>query len=67
VSSKVVVFGLLKRNGKVYVTVVKKCSKNSFISIIQGKILKGSTIYFDGWKAYDGIILNGYKHHRTSF
>lgn len=32
--------------------------------IIQGKILESSTIYTDGWKAYDGLILNGYDHYR---
>ncbi len=31
--------------------------------IIQGKILEGSTIYTDGRKAYDGLILNGYDHY----
>ena len=29
--------------------------------IIQGKVLEGSTIHTDGWKAYDGLILNGYN------
>ena len=33
--------------------------------IIQGRILEGSTIYTDGWKAYDGLILNGYEHYRV--
>ena len=33
--------------------------------IIQGLTLEGSTIYTDGWKAYDGLILNGYEHHRV--
>lgn len=33
--------------------------------IIQGKILEGSTIHTDGWKAYDGLILNGYSHYRV--
>jgi len=23
-----------------------------------------STIYTDGWKSYDGLVLNGYKHYR---
>lgn len=32
--------------------------------IIQGKVLEGSTIYTDGWKAYEGLILNGYDHYR---
>lgn len=33
--------------------------------IIQGRILEGSTVYTDGWKAYDGLILNGYDHYRV--
>ncbi|EDN33858.1 conserved hypothetical protein [Francisella tularensis subsp. tularensis FSC033] len=40
------------------------CSKESLMPIIQGKILENSTIYTDGWKAYDGLILNGYDHYR---
>lgn len=63
-AGKTPVFGLLKRNGKVYVQIVKNCSKDSLMPIIQGKILEGSTIYTDGWKAYDGLLLNGYDHYR---
>jgi len=48
-----------------YVQVVKNCSKESLIPIIQGKILEGTTIYTDGWKAYDGLLLNGYDHYRV--
>ena len=33
--------------------------------IIKGHILDGSTVNTDGWKAYDGLILNGYDHHRV--
>ena len=33
--------------------------------IIQGKILEGSTVHTDGWKAYDGLVLNGYDHYRV--
>jgi transposase-like protein len=33
--------------------------------IIQGQILEGSTVHTDGWKAYDGLILNGYDHDRV--
>ena len=35
------------------------------MSIIQGKVLEGSTINTDGWKAYDGLVLNGYDHYRV--
>jgi transposase len=64
-AGKTPVFGLLKRNGNVHVQIVKNCSKESLMPIIQGKILEGSTIYTDGWKAYDGLILNGYDHYRV--
>ena len=62
--SKIPVFGLLKRNGIVYVEVITKASKAQLMPIIKGKVLEGSTIYSDGWKSYDGLILNGYKHYR---
>ena len=64
-AGKTPVFGLLKREGNVFVSVVKNCSKEELMPIIQGKILGGSTIHSDGWKAYDGLILNGYTHHRV--
>ena len=64
-AGKTPVFGLLKRNGKVFVTIVPNCSREELLPIIQGKILEGSTIHTDGWKAYDGLILNGYTHYRV--
>jgi transposase-like protein len=64
-AGKTPVFGLLKRNGKVFVTVVKNCSKEELMPIIRGHIIEGSTIHTDGWKAYDGLILNGYDHYRV--
>ncbi len=41
------VFRLLKRNGKVFVTVVPNCSKEELMPIIHGKILAESTIHTD--------------------
>lgn len=64
-AGKTPVFGLLKRDGKVFVSIVKNCSKEELLPIIQGKVLAGSTIHSDGWKAYDGLILNGYDHYRV--
>jgi len=64
-AGKTPVFGLLKRDGEVYVQIVENCSKEQLMPIIQGKILEGSTINTDGWKAYDGLILNGYDHYRV--
>jgi len=64
-AGKTPVFGVLKRDGNVYVEVVENCSREQLMPIIQGKILEGSTVYTDGWKAYDGLILNGYDHYRV--
>ena len=63
---KTPVFSVLKREGEVYVEIVENCSKESLMPIIQGKILEyHSTIYTDGWRTYDGLILNGYDHYRV--
>ena len=62
---KVIVFGLLKRNGKVYTQIVKNVSKAELMPIIKGRVLEGSTVNSDGWGSYDSLILNGYKHYRV--
>jgi len=62
---KVPVVGLLKRDGKVYTKIVNKCSKAELMPIIRGKVLEESTVYTDGWKSYDSLVLNGYKHYRV--
>ena len=36
-AGKTPVFGLLKRNGNVHVTIVKDCSKEQLLPVIQGK------------------------------
>lgn len=64
-AGKTPVFGLLKRDGNIYVQIVKNCSKEELMPIIEGKVLEGSTIHTDGWKAYDGLVLNGYDHYRV--
>lgn len=64
-AGKTPVFGMKKRDGGVYVEIVKNCSKEELMPIIQGKILENSTIHTDGWRAYDGLILNGYDHYRV--
>ncbi|MFH1543068.1 MAG: IS1595 family transposase [Patescibacteria group bacterium] len=64
-AGKTPVFGILKRDGKVFVNIVKNCKREQLIPIIEGKVLEGSTIYSDGWKSYDGLILNGYDHYRV--
>jgi len=63
-SDKIPVLGILKRNGKVSVTIIDNCSRSELLPIIQGKVLSKTKIYTDGWRAYDGLITLGYKHYR---
>lgn len=62
-SGKLPVFGLLKRQGKVYTEVIDDCSKATIQAIIRGKVQLESIIHSDGWKAYDGLVDLGYKKH----
>lgn len=61
---KIPVVGLLKRGGKVYTQVITNCHRRSLMPIIKGKVLEDTNIFTDGWKSYDGLILNGYHHYR---
>ena len=63
---KTIVFGLVKRQGKVYTEIVPDCSKSTLQSIIRGKVNPESIIYSDKWKGYDGLVDIGYdKHYRV--
>jgi len=64
-AGKTPVFGVLKRGGQVFITVVAGCGKAELMPIIQGQILENSIVYTDGWRAYDGLIVNGYDHYRV--
>ena len=62
---KIPVIGLLKRGGKVFCSPVMNCSKAELMGVIRGQVLQNeSTIYTDGWRAYDGLVTEGYKHYR---
>ena len=60
---KTIVFGIFKRNGKVYTEIVPNCSKATLQGIIRGKIAPDSIIHSDGWRGYNGLVDIGYKKH----
>ena len=55
-AGKTIVFGIYKRNGKVYTEIVSNCSRKTLYAIIKGKIETASTIHTDGFRTYDGIV-----------
>ena len=60
---KIPVFGILKRDGKVYTQIIKNCSIAEILPIIQAKTSTESTLYTDGFRTYDGLADFGYKKH----
>ncbi|MDR1551415.1 MAG: IS1595 family transposase [Holosporaceae bacterium] len=60
---KTKVFGMKKRDDKVYTQVVANCSAAELVPIIKKLAPNDSTIYSDEWKAYDGLVNEGYKKH----
>ena len=65
-AGKVIVFGLLKRGGRVYTRPVKNVTRATLRLIIKSKVPEGSTIYSDSFSSYDGLITDGYKHYRIN-
>ena len=64
---KTIVFGIYKRNGKVYTEVVPNCTRKTLYAIIKGKVDVASVIHTDGFRTYDGIVDLGYqKHYRVN-
>jgi transposase len=64
--NKVPVFGILERNGKVKVGIVKDVSAETLLTEIIKKVKRGSLIYTDKFKSYDGLVMYGFKHERKS-
>lgn len=60
---KTIVFGVYKRNGRVYTEIIPNCKKASIQAIIRGKVELTATLHTDGFRSYDGIVHMGYKKH----
>ena len=65
-SEKTIVFGIFKRQGKVYTEIVPDARKKTLQRVIRGKVEPASVIHSDGWRGYDGLVDVGYdKHYRV--
>ncbi len=66
-SGKTIVFGIFKRQGKVYTEIVPDARKKTLQRVIRGKVKPASVIHSDGWRGYDGLVDVGYdKHYRVN-
>ena len=66
-AGKVVVFGILKRNGRVYtVVVVDNAKSDTLMPVIKQKILPDSIVYTDSLSSYDKLDVSGFIHYRIN-
>ena len=63
---KTAVFGLLKRNGKVYTTCVKDTKTDTLMPSITSKIKPDSIVYTDCYKSYNALDVSDFKHFRIN-
>ena len=64
---KTIVFGLLKRHGKVYTEIVPDCAQATLQAIIRGRVRLETVIHSDRWRGYDGLVDIGFdKHFRVN-
>ncbi len=61
--NKTIVFGIYKRNGKVYTEIVPNVQKKTLQNIIRGKVSLDSVIHSDGWRGYNGLVDVGFSKH----
>jgi len=60
---KTIVFGLIKREEKMYTEIVPDVTKTTLQGIIRGKVDPDSVIHSDGWRGYHGLADVGYDKH----
>ena len=65
-AGKVVIFGILKRNGRVYTVVVDNAKPDTLIPVIKQKIMPDSIVYTDSLSSYDKPDVSGFIHHRIN-
>jgi transposase len=65
-AGKVPVFGLLKRKGKVYTTVINDAKSSTLMPLILEKVVPDSIVYTDTFKSYNSLDVSGFKHERIN-
>ena len=65
-AGKVVVFGILKRGGKVYTKVVDNARTTTLMPVIQRKIAPDSVVYTDSFRSYNALDVSQFHHVRIN-
>jgi len=65
-AGKVPVFGLLKRNGKVYAVIIPDAKTDTLMPIIRQKVKPDSIVYTDTFRSYNALDVSEFKHYRIN-
>jgi transposase len=65
-TGKVPVFGLLKRNGKVYAVIIPNAKSQTLMPIIRQKVTPDSIVYSDAFCSYNALDVSEFKHYRIN-
>ncbi|MEM6783631.1 MAG: IS1595 family transposase, partial [Bacteroidota bacterium] len=65
-AGKVVVFGILKRGGRVYTAVPPNLKRSTLLPIIRALVEPESVVYTDGFTVYDTLNAAGFEHYRVN-
>lgn len=65
-ADKVPVFGILKRNGKVFSIIIPDAKTNTLMPIIRQQIKPDSIVYTDTWRSYNALDISEFKHYRIN-
>ena len=63
---KVPVFGLLKRDGKVYTVIIPDAKSDTLLPIIREKVKPDSIVYIDTFRSYNALDVSEFKHYRIN-
>ena len=63
---KVPVFGLLKRDGKVYTVIIPDAKSDTLLPIIREKVKPDSIVYTDTFRSYNVLDVSEFKHYRIN-
>lgn len=65
-AGKVVVFGILKRGGKVFTKVVNDTKAVTLMPLIVRKVAPDSVVYTDCYRSYNALDVSSFHHHRIN-
>ena len=65
-AGKVAVFGILKRQGKVYTQVIDNTQTSTLMPIIKDKIVPDSIVYTDCYRSYNALDVSEFHHFRIN-